>query len=184
MSKKFLTEAEFKTFLEAAKKSRNGVRDYCLMMMIFRHGLRASEAVDVRFSDLDLDSGQIYVRRLKGGLSTNQPIEGDEIRAIKAWIRERGAHAMAHSDYLFLSERGPMRREALNYQCEVISERAGLGFKVNPHMLRHSCGFALANKNTATRTIQDFLGHRSIANTVIYTAANSNRFRNIWSNRK
>ncbi len=73
-AKNFLTESEMKKFLEAARKTRHGVRNYCLILMAFRHGLRVSELVDVRLKDLDIETSRIYVRRLKGSLSTHQPI--------------------------------------------------------------------------------------------------------------
>jgi integrase len=79
--KDFLTEAEMKRFLEAARHCRHGIRDYLMMLMAYRHGLRVSELVDLRLKDLDLETGRLYVRRKKGSLSTHQPIEGDELRA-------------------------------------------------------------------------------------------------------
>lgn len=167
-------------FLKASKLTRNPERDYCLMMLSYRHGLRVSEAIDIRMPQLDLDGGYLHVRRLKGSRSGQQPIEGDELRAIRAWIRERGAHKMATSDYLFLSEQGPFVRQSVNYLVRIIGVKAGFAFRVYPHMLRHSCGFALANKNTATRTIQEALGHTNIQNTVHYTASNPNRLRGLW----
>src|SRR5215510_11844979 len=113
--KDFLTDAEMRRFLESARHGRHGVRDYLLMLMTYRHGLRVSEVVDLRLKDLDLDTGRMYVRRKKGSLSTHQPLEGDEIRALKAWLRERDQRPDARSSYLFLSERGPMTRQAINY---------------------------------------------------------------------
>lgn len=178
--KTFLTESEMEKFLKAAKFTRNPERDYCLMLMAYRHGLRVSEAIDIRLSQLDLDGAYLYVRRLKGSRSGQQPIEGDELRAIRAWLRERLAHKMTTSDYLFLSEQGAFVRQTVNYLVKTIGEKAGFSFRVYPHMLRHSCGFALANKNTATRTIQEALGHENIQNTVKYTASNPERLRGIW----
>jgi len=178
--KEFLTESEMEKFLRASKLTRNPKRDYCLMLMAYRHGLRVSEAIDIRLSQLDLDGAYLYVRRLKGSRSGQQPIEGDELRAIRAWLHERELHKMATSDHLFLSEQGPFVRQTINYLVKVMGQKAGFGFRVYPHMLRHSCGFALANKNTATRTIQEALGHENIQNTVKYTASNPERLRGIW----
>ena len=124
------------------------------MLTAYRHGLRVSELVDIRLKDLDLETGRMFVRRLKGSLSTHQPIEGDELRAIKAWLRERANYPNASSNYLFLSERGPMTRQSINYLVEQNGKRAKLNFKVNQHMLRHSTGYYLANKGCDTRLIQ------------------------------
>lgn len=175
-----MTELEAETFLKFAHRTRNGARDYCLALMAYRHGLRVSELIDIRLDDVSLESSMLHVHRLKKGKDGSHIIEGDELRAIRAWLKERSAHSFASSPQLFLSERGPMTRQAVNYLFEVIGQKAGLTIKVHPHMLRHSCGYALANKNTATRTIQDYLGHQSIRHTELYTASNPARFRNLW----
>lgn len=179
-AKNFLTDNEMKKFLTAARKSRHGVRNFCLMLTAYRHGLRVSELVDIRLKDLDLETGRLFVRRLKGSLSTHQPIEGDELRAIRAWLREREKYPNASSNYLFLSERGPMTRQSINYLVEQTGKRAKLNFKVNPHMLRHSTGYYLANKGCDTRLIQDYLGHRNITHTVRYTRTAAHRFEGLW----
>jgi site-specific recombinase XerD len=178
--KNFLTEAEMKRFLEAARRGRHGVRDHLLMLLAYRHGLRVSELVDVRFKDLDLESGRIFVRRKKGSLSTHQPLEGDEMRALRAYLSEREQRSDARSTYLFLSERGPMTRQAINYLAKEIGERAKLRFRVHPHMLRHSTGYYLANQGYDTRLVQDYLGHKNIAHTVKYTRTAATRFEGLW----
>ena len=180
-AKNFLTENEMKKFLEAARKGRHGVRDFCLMLMAYRHGLRVSELIDIRLKDLDLETGRLFVRRLKGSLSTHQPIDGVELRAIRAWLRMRADYPNGSSNYLFLSERGMMTRQAINYLVEQIGKRAKLNFKINPHMLRHSTGYYLANKGNDTRLIQDYLGHRNITHTVRYTRTAAYRFEGLWS---
>ena len=114
-AKNFLTESEMKKFLDAARKGRHSVRDFCLMLVAYRHGLQVSELIDIRLKDLDLETGRLFVRRVKGSLSTHQPIEGDELRAVRAWLRESEDYPNANSDYLFLSERGPLTRQAVNY---------------------------------------------------------------------
>jgi site-specific recombinase XerD len=178
--KNFLTEAEMKRLLEAARHGRHGVRDHLLMLMAYRHGLRVSELVDLRLKDLDLETGRLYVRRKKGSLSTHQPVEGDELRAIRAYLREREQRSDARSPYLFLSERGPMTRQAINYLAKEIGERAKLRFRVHPHMLRHSTGYYLANQGHDTRLVQDYLGHKNIAHTVKYTRTAAARFEGLW----
>lgn len=178
--KDFLTEAEMKHFLEAARHGRHGVRDYLMMLMTYRHGLRVSELVDLRLKDLDLETGRLYVRGKKGSLSTHQPIEGDEMRALRAWLREREQRRDARSPYLFLSERGPMVRQAVNYLVVEIGKRAKLRFHVHPHMLRHSTGYYLANRGYDTRLVQDYLGHKNIAHTVRHIRTTAVRFVGLW----
>ena len=178
--KNFLTSAEMKRFLAAARLGRHGVRDYLLMLMAYRHGLRVSELIDLRLADLDLGTGRLFVRCKKGSLSTHQPVAGDELRALRAWLRTRAARSDADSPYLFLSERGPLTRQAINYLAQAIGERAALGFRVHPHMLRHSTGYYLANQGYDTRLVQDYLGHKNIAHTVKYTRTAASRFEGLW----
>ena len=169
-----------KKFLAAARQGRHAVRDYCLMLTAYRHGLRVSELIDIRLNDLDLETGRLFVRRLKGSLSTQQPIEGDELRALRAWLRERETYPNASSNYLFLSERGLLTRQAINYLVAQIGLKAHLDFKVTPHSLRHSTGYFLANKGHDTRLIQDYLGHKNITHTVRYTRTAAARFEGLW----
>jgi len=178
--KNFLNESEIEEFLKAARKGKHPERDYCLALMTYRHGLRVSEVIDIRLNEVDLDVSRLYVRRLKQSLSTHQPIEGDELRALRAYLRIRIAYHSAGGKFLFLGERGPLTRQAVNYLFEQIGKRAGFEFKVTPHMLRHSCGFALAEKGYDVRLIQDWLGHTNIKNTVIYTRTASRRFEGLW----
>jgi type 1 fimbriae regulatory protein FimB len=176
--KNFLTEPEMKRFLEAARRGRHGVRDYLLMLITYRHGLRVSELVDIRMKDLDLESGRLYVRRKRGSLSTHQPVEGDELCALRAYLHEQRNDA--RSPYLFLSERGPMTRQAINYLAKEIGERAKLRFRVHPHMLRYSTGYYLAKQGYDARLVQDYLGHKNIAHTVRYTRTTAARFEGLW----
>jgi len=150
------------------------------MLMAYRHGLRVSELIDIRLKDLDIETGRIFVRRVKGSLSTHQPMEGDELRAIRAWLRERESYPTADSNYLFLGERGPLTRQAVNYVVAQIGKRAKFAFDINPHMLRRSTGYYLANKGCDTRLIQDYLGHKNIRHTVRYTRTAATRFENLW----
>src|SRR6266480_2393857 len=178
--KNFLTEAEVENFLKAGRKGRHNVRNFAMLLLAFRHGLRVSELINMRMADVDLDTGRLFVRRLKGSLSTSQPLEGDEIRALRAWLRQRIKAPCCNSPLVFLSERGPMTRQAFNYICAEVGKRTGLSIKVHPHMLRHSCGYALANKGRDTRLIQDYLGHRNLRNTEIYTRTAAVRFEGLW----
>src|SRR5262249_29896418 len=136
--KDFLTDAEIKSFLESARKGTHGERDYLLALLAYRHGFRVSELIDVRLEEIDLKTARMQVRRLKGSLSPEHPIEGDDLRALRAWLRIRNESNFSHLPQLFLSERGVLTRQAINYLFKEISARAELGFKVRPHMLRHS----------------------------------------------
>ncbi len=175
-AKDFLTGAELASLLDAAKAGRHGTRDHLLLMMMFRHGLRVSEAISLRLDELDLDRSMLWVHRLKGGLSVQQPVVGDELRAIRRYLATR----QDELPWLFLSERGqPLTRQAVSYLVGLAAQRAGLQ-GVHPHTLRHSCGYYLANKGHDLRLIQDYLGHRDPKHTVHYTRTAGRRFEGLW----
>jgi site-specific recombinase XerD len=175
-AKNFLTEAEVERFVLAAKSARHGIRDYLMMLLMYRHGLRETELCRLTVSALDLDTARIWVERLKGSLSTHHPLDGDELRAIRRYLRIRDSRL----PWLFVTERGgPFTRQGVYYLVQCTGHRAGLG-KVHPHMLRHACGYALANKGHDLRIIQDYLGHRDPRHTAIYTRTAAKRFENLW----
>ena len=175
--KDYLNETEIADLLQGAKRGRHGIRDHLLVLMMYRHGLRVSEAIGLRRDDINLDQARLWVRRLKSGLAVEQPITGDELRAIKRYLATRPDRL----PWLFVSERAQaLTRQSVNYLIAAAAMRAGLP-PVYPHMLRHSCGFALANRGYDLRLIQDYLGHRDPRHTVHYTRVVGSRFEGIWS---
>ncbi len=171
----FLTPAEVDQLLAAAKHGRHGVRDYALLLMMYRHGYRVSELCSTRLTDLSLDTARIWVRRVKGGLSTEHPLDGEELRAIKRYLSTKNLNL----PWLFTSERDtPMTRQAVNYIIGQAGKRACL--EVHPHILRHSCGYCLANRGYDQRLIQDYLGHRDPRHTAHYTRTAGVRFEGLW----
>ena len=174
--KDFLTEAEMDRLLDAAKKGRHGARDYLLMLMMYRHGLRVTEAIRLQRDDLNLQQSSMWVERIKSSLSVVHPIAGNELRAIKRYLALRTDRL----PWLFISERGlPFTRRAVYYLVRTAGESAKLK-GVHPHMLRHSCGYYLADKGTDLRTMQDYLGHRDPRHTVHYTRVTGRRFEGLW----
>ena len=176
--RKYLTTREVNALIDATKGSRNEIRDKCLLLLTFRHGLRVSEACGLRLEHVNLKDRQIQVSRLKGSMDSTQPLQTDELRAIGAYLKVRGN---SEEGFFFLSEqRRRMDRRTVNLLMTKYSKVAKLGFIAHPHMLRHGCGFALADQGADTRLIQDYLGHRNIQHTVRYTASNPARFEKLW----
>ncbi|MEL5366265.1 tyrosine-type DNA invertase [Serratia nevei] len=179
--RKYLTEDEVRQVIMASKISKHAVRNECLIQLCFLHGFRVSEIVKLKLSDVNLCRGIIHVERLKGGLSTTQPLLECEKKIIEIWLGIRKQLNGSDSKWLFISQKGKAlsRQQIYNIikRCGIL---AGLNFPLHPHMLRHSCGFALANTGADTRLIQDYLGHRNIQHTVLYTASNSGRFSGVW----
>ena len=192
--RKHLTLLEVDRLLAATKENpRTGLRDRCLILLMFRHGLRVTEACAMRMDQVDLESKILQVRRLKGGLSTTQPLRTEEIRLLKGWMAERErwlrqwrkssgtGGAALDRQALFLSTRGTaLSRKTFWALLRRYGELAELSLPPHPHMLRHACGFALADQGADTRLIQDYLGHRNIQHTVRYTATNPVRFEKLW----
>ncbi|HCQ6744628.1 TPA: tyrosine-type recombinase/integrase, partial [Escherichia coli] len=154
----------------------------CLLYMSFIHGFRVSEVCALRLTDVSLQDRCLHIKRMKNGFSTIHPIQSDEVRILKAWLKVRSSLPGAESQWLFVSRQGGgLTRQRVWQVIKRLGEQAGIEVHSHPHMLRHACGFALADRGMDTRLIQDYLGHRNIRHTVIYTASNVERFRNIWS---
>jgi type 1 fimbriae regulatory protein FimB/type 1 fimbriae regulatory protein FimE len=148
-----------------------------MIMVAYRHGLRAAELVDLRWDQVDFDQATLAVRRVKKGSPSTHPIRGEELRALRKL--QRGQEP--NSAFVFTSERGaPFSTAGFARMIERAGVAANLGFKAHPHMLRHACGFALANKGNDTRALQAYLGHKNIQHTVRYTELSPERFKNFW----
>jgi type 1 fimbriae regulatory protein FimB len=178
--RKHLTGREVERLIEATRDSRNEARDRCLLLLMFRHGLRVSEACRLKLDQVDIESRVLHVARLKSGLSTTQPLRGDELRAISAWLKGRARMKPAGRTFFVSEQRKPLHRSTVNLALRKYSAAASLPLLAHPHMLRHACGFALADQGADTRLIQDYLGHRNIQHTVKYTATNPARFEKLW----
>jgi len=185
-----LTEAEIKRLMTVARQDgRYGHRDATAILVAYRHGLRASELVDLQWDQLDglrsselidlqwdqIDFVQktIRINRVKNGTGSTHYLSNSELRALRRLQRENppGPH-------IFVSERGgPVTTAWFRKMMARLGERAAMPFTLHPHMLRHSCGFKYANEGKDTRSLQAYLGHRNIQSTVRYTAMAPDRFR-------
>jgi type 1 fimbriae regulatory protein FimB/type 1 fimbriae regulatory protein FimE len=176
-TREYLTDAEVQRLREAARDNRHGHRDATMILVAYRHGLRASELVDLRWDQIEFTSARLHVRRVKRGTPSTHPIMGDELRALRQLQREQHPR----SPFVFISERGaPFTAAGFARMVERAGYAAKLGFKAHPHMLRHACGYTLANKGHDTRSLQAYLGHRNIQHTVRYTELSPARFKNFW----
>lgn len=176
-TREYLTEAEVDRLMKATSKNRWGHRDATMILVAYRHGLRVSELVDLRWDQVEFETANLHVCRRKKGTPATHPILGDESRALRRLQKEQEPK----SKYVFTSERGDAFTTA---GFARMVERAGIeakfGFKVHPHMLRHACGYALASRGHDTRSLQAYLGHRNIQHTVRYTELSPTRFKNFW----
>jgi integrase len=175
-TRKYLTEAEVERLMKAATGNRWGHRDATMILVAYRHGLRVSELVDLRWDQVDFRTATLHVRRVKQGTPSTHPIVGDELRALRRLQREQDK-----SPFVFTSERGaPFGTAGFARMVERAGVEAKIGFKIHAHMLRHACGYALANRGHDTRALQAYLGHKNIQHTVRYTELSPNRFKNFW----
>jgi type 1 fimbriae regulatory protein FimB len=169
-SRKALTPEEILKVLRVASESK---RNLAMILLAYRHGMRASEVCELRLSDLDLKNGQITIRRLKGSLTTTQPLSDhpgqpllSEKRVLRAWLAERSDA----SDFVFTSQKGGrIHRSQFFRMFQSVAERAGLpADRRHPHCLKHSLGFSLVAANVNLASVKVALGHKSIASTAVY----------------
>ncbi|WP_371973019.1 tyrosine-type DNA invertase [Lelliottia nimipressuralis] len=178
----YLTREEMSRLVRTVYGRTNGVRDYCMLLLCYLHGFRTSELTGLKLEDLDLSAGRLCIRRLKNGFSTVHPIHPQAKNALALWLNVRSKMEAVHGmPWLFISRKGGrISRQRFYMLCREYGRLAGLPFEVHPHMLRHACGYELAEQGMDTRLIQDYLGHRNIRHTVHYTAGNAARFARLW----
>jgi site-specific recombinase XerD len=176
-SREYLTSTEVNALrTAAAKRGRHGSRGATMILLAYRHGLRVSELIALRWDQVDLKQGLLHVLRRKNGSPSTHPLHGPEIRALRKLARE-----YPETPYVFVTERkGPLADSGVRKIVARAGEAAGLDFPVHPHMLRHSTGFKLANDGHDTRAIQHYLGHKNIQHIVRYTELSSDRFKQFW----
>lgn len=176
-SREYLTEQEVDQLINAAGRvGRHGHRDSTLIMLSYRHGLRVTELVSLRWEQVDLKQGLMHVNRLKHGNPSVHPVRGPELRALRRLQRD-----YPMMPYVFSSERkAPLTDDAIRKIVSRAGKEAKLPFTVHPHMLRHACGYKLAQGGQDTRAIQHYLGHKNIQHTVRYTQLSPDRFKDFW----
>lgn len=177
-SREYLTPDEIERVLTSAKQvGRHGHRDYTMILLAYRHGLRVSELVSLRWEQVDLKLNILHVVRKKNGLPSTHPLYAPELRALRKLSRDYPS-----TTYLFMTERKtPITDSTFKKIIARAGEKAELLFPIHSHMLRHSVGFKLANDGQDTRAIQHYLGHKNIQHTVKYTELSPNRFKGFWS---
>jgi type 1 fimbriae regulatory protein FimB/type 1 fimbriae regulatory protein FimE len=175
--REYLTPAEVDKLIASAKQlGRHGLRDSTMILIAYRHGLRVSELISLRWSQIDLKQGLLHVIRKKNGIPASHPLFGPEIRALRQLKRD-----YPETDYVFMTERkAPITADTFRKIIARAGEKAELGLATRPHMLRHSTGFKLANDGRDTRSIQHYLGHKNIQHTVRYTEIASVKFKEFW----
>jgi integrase len=172
-TREHLTADEVEKLVEAVRQNRYGHRDAPMVLLAYRHGLRAAELVDLRWEQVDFKAASLHIRRAKNGTPATHPLSGREVRELRRHQRESPA-----SPFLFVSERSaPLSAPGFSRMIERAAITADLGIKAHAHMLRHACGYKLANDGHDTRAIQAYLGHRNIQNTTRYTALAPQRFK-------
>jgi len=176
-NREYLMPAEMDKLINAAKQiGRYGQRDATMILIAYRHGLRVSELIALKWSQIELKQGLLQVIRLKNGVASTHPLFGPELRALRMLKRN-----YPESDYVFMTERQtPITDSTFRKIVARAGKEAKISLSVHPHMLRHSTGFKLANDGQDTRSIQHYLGHKNIQHTVRYTEISPIRFKGFW----
>jgi type 1 fimbriae regulatory protein FimB/type 1 fimbriae regulatory protein FimE len=180
-SREYLTVAEVNKLIKAAKSvGRHGERDSLMILVAYRHALRVTELVDLRWDQFDLNRARMHVNRLKNGDPSVHYLEGDEIRAFRKLRRD---YPVSISSLCLRT--GPLSSNAFHKMVARAGVEADLELSVHPHMLRlcrvrhnrHGKGHQLASEGVDTRAIQAYMGHKNIQHTVLYTQLNPKRFK-------
>ena len=159
----------------AASFGRHGHRDSTLILTTYRHGFRAAELVKLRWEQIDFTQRVMHVVRVKRGTPSTHPVGKTELAALRKLSDDRKGP-------VFVTERGgPLATATVGKLVARAGDKAGLPFRAHPHMLRHACGYYLANQGYDTLAIQAYLGHRNIQHTVRYTDMAPDRFKNWWN---
>ena len=175
--REYLTDTEIAKLITAAGFNRHAHRDATMVLLAYRHGLRVAELVALRWDSVDFGHGRLHVNRAKAGSPAVHPLSGRELRALRRLKREQEPE----SPFIFTSERGaPFTTAGFRKLVSRLGVAAKLEFPVHPHMLRHACGFHLANRGVDTRSLQSYLGHKNIQHTVRYTELSPTRFKGFW----
>jgi type 1 fimbriae regulatory protein FimB/type 1 fimbriae regulatory protein FimE len=176
-SREYLTPDEVDRLIKAASDNRNGHRDATLVLIAYRHAFRPCELVALKWETVDFTHGRLHMNRRKRGSPSVHPLSGRELRALRRLKREQEPA----SPFVFTSERGsPFATSGVYKMVARLGVAARFDFQVHPHMLRHACGFKLANDGVDTRSLQSYLGHKNIQHTVKYTELAPTRFKNFW----
>lgn len=175
--REYLRSSEVQALIRASQKvGRHPIRDSSIILLMFRHGLRTAELVNLKWSQIDLVGGYIEVHRCKHGHDSIHPLRSPELRALRQIQRD-----YLETSYVFVSEhKAPLSTRTIRHIIARAGEIAQIPFKVHPHQLRHACGYYLASQGHDTRAIQDYLGHKNIHHTVRYTQMSPQRFENFW----
>jgi type 1 fimbriae regulatory protein FimB/type 1 fimbriae regulatory protein FimE len=175
-NRKYLTKDEIEKLSEVAEsKDRYGIRNKAMIITMFRHALRVSETSGLTWDQVDLKKKILHVNRIKNGINSVHPIQNDTIKLLKEIKRD------SDSEYVFCNKDGArMSTRNIRYILEKLGRIAKMRFPIHPHMLRHGTGYYLVNNGKDTRSIQEYMGHVSITNTVKYTHLNSKRFEGFW----
>jgi type 1 fimbriae regulatory protein FimB/type 1 fimbriae regulatory protein FimE len=176
-TREHLLENEVERLIKAAGDNRYGHRDATMILIAYRHALRAVELVNLKWDAIDFSRGEIHVRRVKGSLPSTQPLSGRELRALRRLKREQ----KPASPYVFVSERGsPFTTAGFRKMVARLGAKAKLGFPVHPHQLRHGTGFKLATDEVNFRALQAYMGHANPSNTMKYTRLAPTLFKGFW----